>query len=84
MAAIIFELQITIMLYLDFQRGIAPHNFHFCAAFFNATRMPQFRTLDPSVSVYAIAIEVPFQHSEVMQLLCLYLYKIVIARVKLK
>ena len=34
MAAIIFELRITVMLYVGFQRGIVPHEFHICAAFF--------------------------------------------------
>ena len=38
MAAIVFELWITAMLYLDFQRGIVPHNFHLCAVFFKIVR----------------------------------------------
>ena len=34
MGAIVFELQMTEMLYLDFQRDIVPHNFHVCTALF--------------------------------------------------
>ena len=34
MAAIVFKLQATVMLYLNFQRDIVPHNFHVCAAIF--------------------------------------------------
>ena len=37
-AAIIFELPITLMLYLDFQRVIVQHNFHVCAVFFEIVR----------------------------------------------
>ena len=33
MAAVIFELQTTEMLYLEFQRGKVHHNFHVCALF---------------------------------------------------
>ena len=42
---------ITVMLYLDFQRGIVPHNLHVCAAFFKTAGIPQYRTLDPSLHI---------------------------------
>ena len=50
MAAIIFELRITVMLYLNFQRGIVPDNFHVCVAFFKTVR--ECCTLDPSQAHY--------------------------------
>ena len=34
MAAIIFVLLLTLMLYLDFQRGTVPYNFHVSVALF--------------------------------------------------
>ena len=37
-AAIAFQLRITVMRYLDFQRGKVPHNFHVCAAFLKTVR----------------------------------------------
>ena len=33
-----FELRITVMLYLDFQSGIVLQNFHVCGAFFETVR----------------------------------------------
>ena len=47
----VFELQITLMLYLDFQRGIVPHNFHVCATFFKTAGMPQCHAIDPSLPI---------------------------------
>ena len=49
MAALVFELQITVMLYLDFQRGTMLYNFHVCAAFLKTVGMPQCQALDPSL-----------------------------------
>ena len=63
-AAIIFELQITVMIYLDFQRSIVPHNVHVCAAFFKTVRecrCSSFRYLpDKKATVgYSIPDEIP-------------------------
>ena len=38
MAIIIFELQITVMLYLDFHRGIVLQDFYVSVAFFKTVR----------------------------------------------
>ena len=54
MAAIIFELR-TGMFYLDFQKGIVPHNIHVCVAFFKTVEIPQCRAPDPSLVQFHIS-----------------------------
>ena len=45
-AAIVFDLQITVMLYFDFQWGMVQHSFHHvCAAFFKIVRECRSATL---------------------------------------
>ena len=39
------------MLYFDFQRGMVPHNFHVCAAFFQTAGMPRSRSITAVTSI---------------------------------
>ena len=58
MAAIIFELQITVTFYLDFQRGIVPLNFHVCTEFLKILRKYRAQDSSPYITCWTCIFQV--------------------------